>query len=126
MMKNNMVNWFEIPVSNMERAIKFYNHVFQLDLKSMGLGDQEMAWFPFDNNLPGISGSLVKHEKFYTPSPLGIVIYFSVEDIESTLSKVDDMKTEIIQSKKQISPDHGYMALFMDSEGNRIALHSKN
>jgi len=119
-----MVNWFEIPVTNMDRAIRFYNHVFQLDLKSMALGGEEMAWFPFDPKLSGISGSLVKHEKFYTPSPLGMVIYFSVEDIESTLAKVSDKGMEIIQNKKQISPEHGYMALFMDSEGNRVALHS--
>ncbi len=125
-MQSNMINWIEIPVNDMERAIQFYNHVFQLKLKSMGLGDEKMAWFPFDSKLPGISGSLVKHEKFYKPSPWGVVIYFSVDNIENTLEKVDKMGTEVIQRKKLISLEHGYMALFLDSEGNRIALHSKS
>ena len=125
-MENNLVGWFEIPVQNMDRALEFYNHVFNLELNSMMVGTQEMAMFPFNPEGKGSSGSLVKLEEFYVPSKDGVVIYFTCPDIDGSLQRVKEKGGQVLQEKKQISPEHGYMGLMLDSEGNRIALHSNS
>lgn len=124
--KSNPVSWFEIPVTDMDRAISFYNQVFDYALSKAEMGPLTMAWFPFDSKLSGCSGSLVFNPAFYIPTnDRGVVIYFACEDVSVTLEKVKVAKGSVLQEKKQISPEHGYMGLFLDSEGNRIALYSE-
>jgi len=125
-MKNNPVSWFEIPVSDMKRAVRFYETVFEFHLAVQLFGPLEMAWFPASENGRGSSGSLVLHKDFYKPSEDGILIYFSSPsgDVANELKKVDDAGGKVLFSKKLISKDIGYMAVVIDSEGNRIALHS--
>lgn len=118
------VGWFEIPTSNMERAIKFYETVFDTKLDRNTLGDFDMAWFPWDQEGKGSGGSLVHHEQ-YQPTDKGTLIYFSSEDVNIELGRIENAGGKILQSKTEISPDIGYMALFTDTEGNRIALHSR-
>jgi len=86
-----------------------------------------MGWFPFaeDPNARGAGGSLIKNEKFYKPSTNGTLIYFSTAEITYELGKVEDAGGVVLQEKTLISKDIGYMALFLDIEGNRIALHSR-
>lgn len=126
--KRNAVGWFEIPVSDMNRAKIFYETVFNIELTISKLGENfEMALFPFAE-VPGSSGSLVFNKEFYKPSTDGILIYFtsSSGDLSNELSKIESAGGKIISPKKQISEEYGYMALFIDTEGNRIALHSRN
>ncbi|MFD2200384.1 VOC family protein [Shivajiella indica] len=123
-MKHVVVGWFEIPVKNMERAISFYETVFDCKLDRHQMETIDMAWFPWDHEQGGAGGSLVKNEEFYTPSEDGVQVYFSSEDVKIELARIKKAGGEIIQSKTLISPEIGYMALFLDSEGNRIALHS--
>lgn len=118
------VGWFEIPTADMERAIDFYETVFNCNLDRNTMGDFDMAWFPFDDEMRGAGGSLVHHEA-YTPSQDGTLVYFSSEDIDTELSRVEDAGGTVVQKKTEISPDFGYMAFFVDTEGNRIALHSR-
>jgi predicted enzyme related to lactoylglutathione lyase len=126
-MKKNPVGWFEIPVTDMERSIRFYNQVFDYDLEETLMGPLKMAWFPWDQEEPGAPGSLVLHEDFYKPSKShGVLIYFSCEDVADTLKKVKKAGGTILVEKRLIADDVGYMGLFLDSEGNRIALHSRN
>lgn len=66
-LKRNVVGWFEIPVSDMERAIKFYKAVFNFELERHKMGELDMAWFPFAD-VPGSPGTLVFHKEFYKPS----------------------------------------------------------
>ena len=122
----NVVGWFEIPVTDMKRAIKFYQNVFGYELSHQNLGDLEMAWFPYAN-VPGTQGSLVKHDQFYKPSADGTLIYFSSpsEDLNNELAKVESSGGKVLMQKKLIADEIGYMGLFIDSEGNRIALHSR-
>lgn len=80
-----------------------------------------MGWFPLSENGP--SGSLVKHQS-YIPSQKGSLLYFTSVDINTELNRVEDAGGTVYQHKTQISPEHGYMGVFMDTEGNRIALHS--
>lgn len=75
-MESNPVGWFEIPVSNMERSIKFYETVFGYILERHQMGELDMAWFPF-GDLPGAMGSLVYHKEFYKPSTEGTLVYFT-------------------------------------------------
>jgi len=129
-MKQNVFGWIEIPVSDMDRAIKFYRTVFGFDLHRNQMGELEMAWFPSteDQNVPGAAGSLVYHKEFYKPSQDGALVYFSSPsgDAEKELSKVEAAGGKILVPKKQISPDVGYMGIFIDSEGNRVAIHSRS
>jgi len=125
-LQRNVVGWFEIPVSNMERAIKFYKTVFDFKLERQNLGELDMAWFPFAD-VPGSPGSLVYHKDFYKPSSDGVLIYFTSQsgDLNNELAKVEKAGGKVIMQKKLISDDVGYMGLFIDSEGNRIAVHSR-
>ena len=124
-MKHNMVGWFEIPVTNMERAKTFYNAVFNVEIQVQDFGGTLMGWFPFVEGKLGASGSLIQNDA-YTPSESkGVLIYFSSEDVNTEINRVEAVGGKIVQPKTQISPDIGYMALFIDCEGNRIALHSR-
>ncbi len=125
--KMNAVGWFEIPVTDMNRAKNFYEAVFELKLTHNKLGDNfEMAWFPF-KEAQGSSGSLVLNKEWYKPSAEGVLIYFTSPsgDLNNELSKVETSGGEILTQKKLISEEYGFMAIFTDTEGNRIALHSK-
>ncbi len=125
--KSNLVGWFEIPVSDMERARKFYEHVFQIEIQVHKLDELEMGWFPFEENVKGASGALVYHEDFYRPSAThGVVVYFTCADVADTLERASQAGAEILQEKKEIGGGHGFMGLILDSEGNRIALHSRS
>lgn len=118
------VGWFEIPVENMERAMAFYEAVFDCKLDRHQMGPIDMAWFPWDESKQGAGGSLVKAEGYYKPSAEGTKIYFSSEDVSVELNKIEKAGGKIIQSKTEIAPNIGFMALFHDCEGNEIALHS--
>ncbi|CAN5526732.1 VOC family protein [soil metagenome] len=126
-MDYNMVGWFEIPVTDMDRAIKFYEEVFSINLSRNTMGPLEMAWFPFNEKAIGSSGSLVHHAEHYKPSTDGVLIYFSSRtgDLEDELAKIEPAGGQILVPKTLIAEDIGYMAVFMDTEGNRIALHSR-
>jgi uncharacterized protein len=124
-MKSVTVGWFEIPVSDMDRAIEFYQKVFDCKLNKQDMGDFQMAWFPWDESQGGAGGSLVFHQDFYQTSKLpGALIYFSSEDCEVELNRVKEAGGEIQITKRLIAPEFGYMGVFLDSEGNRIAIHS--
>lgn len=125
-MEHNMVGWFEIPVRDMDRAKKFYEEVFQITVQVQNFNDLLMGWFPWAEGKIGASGSLVFHEEWYKPSATeGTLIYFSSKDVNDELGRIEAAGGKIIQPKTLISDDVGYMGVFIDSEGNRIALHSR-
>lgn len=125
-MKENVVGWFEIPVSDMDRAAKFYEAVFDINLSRHIFGNFEMAWFPEAESQIGSAGSLVKSDKNYKPSTEGVLIYFTAQsgDLENELGKVEKAGGKVLMSKTPVSEEYGFMALILDTEGNRIALHS--
>ena len=124
-MKHNMVGWFEIPVTNMERAKTFYDAVFNIEVQVQDFGGTLMAWFPFAEGKLGASGSLIQNTAYEPSESKGVLIYFSTEDITTELNRVEAAGGKVMKPKTQISPDIGYMAVFIDCEGNRIALHSR-
>lgn len=126
-LKNNAVGWFEIPVTSMVRAIEFYETVLGYKLERHQMKELDMAWFPFAD-LPGAPGTLVFHKEFYKPSTDGVLIYLTSPsgDLSNELAKVESAGGKIVVPKTLISEDIGFMAVFIDSEGNRIALHSRS
>lgn len=125
-METNMVGWFEIPVTDMARARSFYERVFGIEIQVHRMNQLEMGWFPSAQGKPGAAGSLVKHEGFYYPDrEKGPVLYFSCTDLQEQLDRIPGAGGEILQPKKLIAEGMGYMALFADTEGNRLALYSQ-
>ncbi|WP_224491021.1 VOC family protein [Robertkochia flava] len=120
-----MVAWFEIPVTQMERAQQFYETVLEISINLYNINGLKMGWFPGDGEGAPPSGALIQHES-YIPSKEGVLIYFSCPDIEKALSKVEKAGGEIYQPKTMISDEYGFMGVFIDSEGNRVALHSSS
>lgn len=123
-MSNNPVCWFEIPVTDMDRAKSFYEAIFNISISVQDFQGTLMGWFPFDAEKPGISGSLIKNEAYRPSETHGALIYFESDDIEAVLSKAKANGGRIWQEKQEISPEHGHMGVFIDSEGNRIALYT--
>lgn len=117
----NPVGWFEIPVSDMERAKSFYEDIFKIEIDVHDFGQLLMGWFPNDMESPGASGTLVKAET-YVPSYQGTMVYFSVEEIDDVLPGIEPAGGKIINQKQSIG-EYGFVAHFEDSEGNRVALH---
>lgn len=118
-----MVTWFEIPVNDMQRAKAFYEAVFSITIDLHNFGGIEMGWFPHKEGESLATGTLIKQES-YIPSQEGTLVYFSSQDVQKELDRIEKAGGEIYQPKTQISPEHGYMGVFIDSEGNRVALHS--
>jgi len=120
-MKKSWTHWFEIPAADFDRAKKFYETLFSLQLEVSDFGNFKMAVFPHEEGGAAICWS----PDWYTPGPGGPTVYLDAgPDLQEVLDRVEGAGGKIVQAKKQISPAHGYMALFIDSEGNRMALHS--
>lgn len=123
MTKIRIVDWFEIPTSDFERAIKFYNRIFSVELVRGEAKNYQMAFFLHGE--PG--GALVKSEKgsLYQPSDKGPIIFFNGgDDLNEVMEKVEKAGGEVLVPKTFISQEIGYFGLFIDSEGNKIGLHS--
>ena len=125
-MIRNAVDWFEIPTTNLERACAFYEQVFAFKLQPMELANKlRMAMFPIDP-AQGVGGALTHHPEFYTPSQTGTLVYLNADpDLDVALERVRKAGGQVLVPKTQISAEYGYMAVFVDCEGNRVALHSK-
>ena len=122
----HVVVWFEIPVTDIDRAARFYSTVLGVELASMDLGPHRMAVFPGgatrEENV--VHGALVQGDG-YTPGGAGPMIYLNGgDDLAGPLSRVEAAGGRVIQPKMGIG-QHGFMALFIDTEGNRLALHSE-
>jgi uncharacterized protein len=125
-MKNNIVGWFEIPVTDMERAIRFYETILDIKLTPTKILTYEMALFPEIEGGLGTPGALMMHESFI-PSDKGVLIYITPPsgDLANELSKVEAAGGIILQQKELITQEIGYWGVFIDTEGNRIGIHSR-
>ena len=119
----NFISWFEIPAYNHYRSVAFYNYIFGLNLTTVELNGFAMGFFPAEG---GIGGAIVTGPGC-TPSEVGPLIYLNGGyDLNTVLSKVNEAGGRVVMEKTFLSEAAGYFALFIDSEGNRLALHSKN
>ena len=127
MENKHMISWFEIPVKNIKRAKKFYEAIFDIKLSGMDMGDDfKMEVFP--GGPESVSGALVFNDSWYKPSLTdGPLIYLNGNpDLQAIVDRIEAAGGKVSIPKRQISPDYGYMAVFEDTEGNRIALHSND
>lgn len=116
------INWFEIPAKNFERAKKFYEAVLDIQMLIPFEGIK-YAMFPVDMQKGEIGGGLVE-EQGYEPSQTGSLIYLNGgEDLAVPLSRIEAAGGTIVIPKKPIGAN-GFMAMFSDTEGNRVAFHS--
>lgn len=124
---HNVVGWFEIPVADLDRAIRFYETVFGFTLDRQQVGSADMAWFPFMETGMGSPGALIFQPENYKPSDQGTLVYFTAfsGDLANELGKVEKAGGKVQVPKTEISPDIGFMGVFIDTEGNRIAMHSR-
>ena len=119
----NAINWFEIPVANLERAVAFYEQIMaaKLPLESSFPG-MKMAMFPYKD--PGVGGCLIEFEQA-RPHADGVRVYLNGGDnLAPILDRVEAAGGRIIMPKTFLREDIGHIGMFSDSEGNIIGLHS--
>lgn len=117
------INWFEIPVTDFARAKFFYEALYGAEITEMPFPDGKYGMLPSDMENGGVGGGIVQGEGF-VPSDKGTIVYLNGgDDLSTPLSKVEEAGGKIILPKTSIGPN-GFMAHFIDTEGNRVALHS--
>lgn len=123
---NNAISWFEIPATDLARAQKFYETIFEVSLNPLDLPNIRMRMFPIDDPMAGIGGAVVDSGGFHKPSVTdGPLIYLNGNpDVQNILNRVEAAGGKVMVPKTEISPEYGYMAVIIDTEGNRIGLHS--
>lgn len=120
---SNAINWFEIPSVNFDRAVKFYSDVLNAELPKMKMNDTDLAFFPTKDK--GVGGC-VTYGNGNQPHAEGALIYLNGgEDLSTPLGRVESAGGKVVMPKTAIG-ENGYMAIFMDTEGNRVAFHSMN
>ena len=117
------VSWFEIPAIDFKQAVNFYNHIFGIEMIQNVTEENAMAFFPVTK---GIGGAVISGPGS-VPSDIGPLIYLNGgKDLSNVLDKIEDAGGRIVMPKTLISEEAGYFAIFIDSQGNKLALHSKN
>ena len=118
----NAINWFEIPASNFDRAVKFYGEVFASDLPPNEIMGVQMAFLPSSDG--GVGGAVCYGEG-YKPSENGTLPYLNGgDDLTTPLSRVEAAGGQVVLPKTKISDEVGFFAIIKDTEGNRVAFHS--
>jgi predicted enzyme related to lactoylglutathione lyase len=125
-MQQNAISWFEIPTVDIDRAQKFYEALLGITMVPVEMPGFKMRMFPIQDTMTGIGGALVSSDDFYKPSATdGTLIYLNGNpDVQIVLDKVEAAGGKISVPKTEISPEYGFMAVIIDTEGNRIAFHS--
>lgn len=124
----NALNWFEIPVTDTARAKKFYETIFDIAMDTQNMMGMEMTFFPYNMESPTgkVSGALVKGE-MHKPSMDGAIVYLNANPgIQTVIDRIEPAGGKLIMPRTQITEEIGYMAFFVDTEGNRMALHAGN
>lgn len=121
----NAISWFEIPSVDLDRAAAFYEKIFGISLIPLDVEQVNMRMFPIEDPATGIGGAIVYAKGFYEPSATaGTLIYLNGNpDLQLVLDKVEGAGGKILVPKTAISPEYGFMAIILDTEGNRIGLH---
>ncbi len=118
----NALNWFEIPATDIERGKKFYETIFEIQMMSMDMMGMQMAGFP--SMPPHVGGALVKSDQ-HKPSMDGAAIYLNGNpDLQLVLDRVEHAGGKVLMPKTKIDDHIGFMAFILDSEGNKVAIHS--
>jgi predicted enzyme related to lactoylglutathione lyase len=116
----NAINWFEIPVSNLDRAAKFYGTILGAEIQAQDMPGGQMGFLPSED---GVGGAIIKGEG-YVPSQQGTLVYLNGgDDLNTVLNKVEGAGGKVLSPKTDIG-EYGFIAFFTDTEGNKVGLHS--
>ena len=119
----NMAVWFEIPASNFERAVQFYETILDVEIDAIEMAGLQQGLLPHDD-LSKVCGAIVAGMGL-KPSTEGSTVYLNGEDdLNSVLSKVEPAGGQVLMAKTSLGDNIGHIAHFIDSEGNRVGLHS--
>jgi predicted enzyme related to lactoylglutathione lyase len=119
---SNALDWFEIPVTDLARARRFYAALLQAELQEESMNGQRMAVLPYRQG--GVGGALMVGEQF-VPSTQGTVVYLPAgDDLDGALARVEAAGGRVVMGKTLLSEQIGSIAFFQDTEGNRVGLHS--
>jgi predicted enzyme related to lactoylglutathione lyase len=121
MLNPNVPSWFEIPTIDLDRAQRCYETLFDQTLQRTDFGGMPMAVFPYEK--PGTSGALVSDPRA-RPSADGSVVYLGLDALDPVLGRVDAAGCQVLLPRTELPHDIGFIALLIDSEGNRIGLHA--
>ncbi|MFY0598249.1 MAG: VOC family protein [Cyclobacteriaceae bacterium] len=120
----SFISIFEIPATEFPRSVKFYQAILDINITEIDMQGMQMGLFPSEGQK--VSGVIIKGEG-YEPSANGVVIYLNGGDnLQAILDKVEENGGTIIVPKTLIDKENGYFAMFLDTEGNRLGLHSLN
>ena len=115
------IAWFEIPVSNLEKSIKFYETILGQKLRRMDVGDEKFGILPHEE----VGGTLVEEIGYRAPENGTIIYLDGGNNLESILNKVPKAGGKIIKEKTNIDGEHGYYAWFKDLDGNRLGIYQE-
>jgi predicted enzyme related to lactoylglutathione lyase len=122
----NSLNWFDISVSEISRAKKFYETIFGIEMEQQEMMGQQMAFFPAEDMNGKVSGALVQGPN-HKPSADGAKVYLNGNpNLQNALDKIEAAGGKVVMPKTKISDEVGHMAFFIDTEGNNVGLHSNN
>ena len=126
--ETNILTWFEIPILDTQRAKKFYETILDIEMIIRNDGTNEAVFFPYDPNViqatsGRVTGVLSKSDK-NSPSGKGTLVYINASpDIQNVLDRVEQAGGKIIMPKMKMNA--GFIAVILDSEGNRVGLHAE-
>ena len=118
-----ILNWFQIPATDIDRAVKFYEAVFQVTFHRMDDGRSKHAFFGVDTLGTDRTGGEILQSPDEQPSTSGVTLYLNTPDgVDATLSRVEAAGGKITRPKMSIG-ENGVIALILDTEGNEVGLH---
>jgi len=118
------ISMFEIPATEISRAVDFYQAILDVKIEKMDIPEMQMGIFPYEGQL--VTGVIIKAEG-YQPSADGVTIYLNGGDnLQVILDRVEKNGGKIIVPKTRHADESGHFAIFLDSEGNKLGLHSPN
>jgi len=119
----HVVSWFEIPSTDFERAVRFYEAALATTLRREDFGDQPIGIFQYTE--PATGGCVV-HNPSARPSADGVVVYLNAQpSVDAVLARVERAGGKVQGPVIELPQDIGYIGFFTDTEGNRIGLHSR-
>ena len=125
-MTRNALNWFEIPVTDIERAQRFYETLLATPLRREPMGPQTLAIFPYEDGR-GVGGALLQSPTAPAPGTGGSLVYLDAgPSLNVVMSRAGELGAKVLLPALQLPRDIGFVAHIVDSEGNRVGLHSPN
>lgn len=120
---NNVINWFEIPAEDIDRAIGFYEKVFLTELRQQDSGGNRIGIFPYEG--PGPSGAVCQRHRLEPATDCTMIYLDAGDDVATVLERVEGNGGRILLDKTLVAKEIGHIGIFIDSEGNRIGVHSR-